>query len=59
MPTRDHCAQCRHKDHRHDTVTWVYCRRFKVELQEWRTQFGDRHVFRCRECREEGDGDKA
>lgn len=55
MPTRDHCSDCPHKSHRTDAVSWVYCLRFKVELQEWVTHFGDRHVFRCRECREEGE----
>lgn len=54
IPPGDMCDGCPVLERREDAVTWYYCSRHKVILNDWRTRFGDLHVEKCGACRDEG-----
>lgn len=52
IPRGDMCDGCTYLERRDDAEVWHYCRKHKVEVQGWLTQFGDLHVLKCKVCLE-------
>ncbi|MCC8181294.1 MAG: hypothetical protein LIP23_10365 [Planctomycetes bacterium] len=53
IPFGDTCDGCGRLERRDDAETWWWCSKYKCEVREWKTRFGDSHILACKNCRDD------